>query len=122
MVVFFIVAFALAFFVLMPQDSGFNTIPTFFLTTFVMMTGEVDFRGTFLASGTSSFHALQRLFLIVFLLLVTIAIMNLLTGLAVGDTNEIMERSRETKRLHKVWQDQVRHVGFTGGEDHLAVK
>ena len=67
-----------------------------------MMTGEVDYRGTILENGRSSFHALQRLFLIIFLLLVTVAIMNLLTGLAVGDTKDVMERSKQTKRLYKV--------------------
>lgn len=86
----------------MSAAEGFTTIPISFLTTFVMMTGEMDYRGTFLGNDRNSFHALQKLILIAFLVLVTIAIMNLLTGLAVDDTNEIMKRSKQEERLYKV--------------------
>ena len=103
MVALFIVAFAMAFSVLMSHDPGFTDIPNSLLTTFVMMTGEVDFRDTFLGYAASAgFNFLQRLLLVVFLILVTIGITNLLTGLAVGDTAEIMERSREENLLRKV--------------------
>ena len=34
--------------------------------------------------------------------MISIAVMNLLTGLAVDDTNEIMNRSKEEKRIYKV--------------------
>jgi hypothetical protein len=103
MVVLFIVAFAMAFSVLMSHDPGFTNIPNSLLTTFVMMTGEVDFRGTFLQNDAiSGFHFLQRLLLVVFLILVTIGITNLLTGLAVGDTADIMKQSREENLLGKV--------------------
>ena len=102
MVMLFIIAFAMAFNMLMPSDNGFSMFSVSLLTTFVMMSGEIDFRDTFLGSTPSAFHGLQRLFLFVFLLLVGIAIMNLLTGLAVDDTNEIMERSKEERRLIEV--------------------
>jgi small-conductance mechanosensitive channel len=103
MVALFIVAFAMAFSVLMSHDPGFTDIPNSLLTTFVMMTGEVDFRDTFLGYAASAgFNFLQRLLLVVFLILVTIGITNLLTGLAVGDTADIMERSREENLLRKV--------------------
>ena len=107
MVALFIVAFAMSFAVLMSHDQGFADIPNSLLTTFVMMTGEVDFRDTFLGYAASAgFHFLQRLLLVVFLILVTIGITNLLTGLAVGDTAEIMERSREENLLRKVRKKQ----------------
>lgn len=101
MVTLFIIAFAMAF-LMLSQDEGFTTIPISFLTTFVMMTGEMDFRTTFLGNGTSAFTILQKLFLMLFLLLITIAIMNLFTGLAVGDTAEIMKRANQERRLYKV--------------------
>jgi ABC-type antimicrobial peptide transport system permease subunit len=101
MVTLFIIAFAMAF-LMLSQDEGFTTIPISFLTTFVMMTGEMDFRDTFLGNGTSAFTILQKLFLMLFLLLITIAIMNLFTGLAVGDTAEIMKRANQERRLYKV--------------------
>ncbi|CAB4025918.1 transient receptor potential channel pyrexia-like, partial [Paramuricea clavata] len=92
----------MAFSVLMSHDQGFTDIPNSLLTTFVMMTGEVDFRDTFLEyTASAGFHFLQRLTLVVFLILVTIGLTNLLTGLAVGDTAEIMKRSREENLLRK---------------------
>jgi transient receptor potential cation channel subfamily A protein 1 len=103
MVLLFIVAFAMAFSVLMPQDQGFTSIPISLLTTFVMMTGEVDYRDTFLGNTSSvGLHYVQKWFLVIFLILVTIGLTNLLTGLAVGDTAEIMKRARQEKLLHKV--------------------
>ena len=102
MVILFIIAFSMAFSLLMPDKQGFTSIPTSFLTTFVMMTGEMDYRDNFLGDSAAILSALQRLFFIVFLLVITVAIMNLLTGLAVGDTNEIMKRSKQEKRLDKV--------------------
>ena len=100
LVVLIILAFSLSFSLLKPLDEGFKNIPTSFLTTFVMMTGELDYRDTFLASGP--LHALQKIILILFILIISIAVMNLLTGLAVDDTNEIMNRSKEEKRIYKV--------------------
>ena len=84
----------------MPFDQGFKSIPLSLLTTFVMMTGEIDYRDTFLASGP--LHVLQKIFLVFFILMISITVMNLLTGLAVDDTNEIMKRSKEEKRMNKV--------------------
>ena len=92
----------MAFSLLMPGKQGFTSISTSFLTTFVMMTGEMDYRDTFLGDSVAILSAVQKLFFIVFLLVITVAIMNLLTGLAVGDTNEIMKRSKQEKRLYKV--------------------
>ena len=69
------------------------------------MTGEVDFRDTFLGhTPIAGLHSLQKLFLVIFLILVTIGLTNLLTGLAVGDTAEIIKRAREEKLLHKVYE------------------
>ena len=102
MVAMFIIAFSLVFFILMPGKQGFTSIPTSFLTTFVMMTGEMDYRDSFLGDSAAILSVLQRLFFIVFLLVITVAIMNLLTGLAVDDTKEIMKRSKQEKRLDKV--------------------
>ena len=100
LVVLFIAAFSLSLSLLMPQDHGFKNVPISFLTTFVMMTGELDYRDNFLPGGP--LHALQKILLVLFILVVSIAIMNLLTGLAVDDTNEIMNRSKEEKRIYKV--------------------
>ncbi|XP_028392041.1 transient receptor potential cation channel subfamily A member 1-like [Dendronephthya gigantea] len=99
LVVLFIIAFSLSFSLLMPQDPGFDNIPISFLTTFVMMTGELDYRDTFLASGP--LHVMQKILLLLFILMISIAIMNLFTGLAVGDANEILSQSKEKRRIDK---------------------
>ena len=96
----FIAAFSLSLSLLKPQNPGFKNVPISLLTAFVMMTGELDYRDTFLASGP--LHVLQKILLVLFILVMSIAIMNLLTGLAVDDTNEIMNRSKEEKRIYKV--------------------
>ena len=100
LVVLLIVAFSLSLSLLMPLDEGFTNIPILLLTTFVMMTGELDYRDTFLAS--EPLHILQKILLVLFILMISIAIMNLLTDLAVDDTNEIMKRAKEEKRIYKV--------------------
>ena len=100
LVVLFIAAFSLSLSLLMPQDQGFKNVPISLLTTFVMMTGELDYRDNFLPSGP--LHVLQKILLVLFILVISVAIMNLLTGLAVDDTNEIMNRSKEEKRIYKV--------------------
>jgi Ca2+/Na+ antiporter len=100
LVVLVIAAFSLSLSLLKPLDQGFKNVPISLLTTFVMMTGELDYRDTFLAGGP--LHVLQKILLVLFILIISIAIMNLLTGLAVDDTNEIMKRSKEEKRIYKV--------------------
>ena len=68
----------------------------------MMTSGEIDYRDIFLANDV---HAIQKFILIAFLILFTISIMNLLTGLAVGDTNDLIKRSKEEERLYKVYQN-----------------
>ncbi|XP_028392147.1 transient receptor potential cation channel subfamily A member 1-like isoform X2 [Dendronephthya gigantea] len=99
LVILLLVGFSLSFSLIMHQDAGFNDVPTSFLTTLVMMTGELDYRDTFLASG--SLHALQKIFLVLFILMISIAIMNLFTGVAVGDVNEMLIKSKERRRINK---------------------
>ena len=103
MAFFFIVAFGMAFYVLRPDDEGFTSIHNSLLTTFVMMTGELDYRDTFLEDGPTFVYTHgQRILFVVFLIVVTITIMNLLTGLAVGDTSAILKRSKVEKLRYKV--------------------
>lgn len=101
LVALFITAFAMGFLMLMHGDEGFKNLPNSFLTASVMMTGEIDFRGVFLEDDGNPLRPWQQLLLIVFLLLVTIVIMNLLVGLAVDDISAIMQRSEEEQRLYE---------------------
>ena len=102
MVFLFIFAFSMAFYLLMSNDEGYADIPLAMLTTSVMMVGEIDYRSVFLGDNISRHIVLTRLFLFCFLIIITIVIMNLLVGLAVGDTDDTMKRSKAEKRFCKV--------------------
>ena len=102
MVSLFIFAFSIAFYLLMSNYEGFENIPNAILTTFAMMVGEIDYRDMFLRKKNSPYIVLQRIFLFCFLIIITIVIMTLLIGLAVGDTDETMKRAKAERYYAKV--------------------
>ena len=102
MVILFIIAFSVVFLVLMSNDQGFETFFISMLTTSVMVVGELEYRSVFLEAKRSPFHLLQKIFLVLIVMVGGIVLMNLLVGLAVGDTDSIMKRSQAEKRLHQV--------------------
>ena len=73
-----------------------------------MMSGEIDYREAFLDSQ-SSVYILQCVFLVLFFLVMGIVVMNVFVGLAVGDTEEMMKRSKDEKRLHEVSKTLFKH-------------
>lgn len=99
----FIVAFAVAFFILLPGQDSFSTIGYSVLKTAVMMTGEQDFGDIFFSQSedNSEADALRALFksstlvvYVIFLPTMSIIVLNLLIGLAVGDINELMKNAK----------------------------
>ncbi|XP_047501251.1 transient receptor potential cation channel subfamily A member 1-like [Penaeus chinensis] len=110
-----IVAFSLAFFILMSHVSSthtqgghlsFSTVPMSMLHTVSMMIGEVDFlqvfvypfyreseRGTYIPFPGTTFTLLA-----VFMILMPILLVNLLIGLAVGDI-EAVKKDAQLKRI-----------------------
>ena len=90
------------------NDYGFSTVPWSALTTLIMMSGEIDYREAFLDSQ-SSVYILQCVFLVLFFLVMGIVVMNVFVGLAVGDTDEMMKRSKDEKRLHEVSKTLFKH-------------
>ena len=107
MVILFVMSFAMTFMLLRSDDYGFSTLPWATLTTLIMMSGEIDYRGVFLDSQ-SSVYILQCVFLVLFFLVMAIVVMNVFVGLAVGDTvDEMTKRSKAAKRLHKVCKNIV---------------
>ncbi|XP_070000625.1 transient receptor potential cation channel subfamily A member 1-like [Penaeus vannamei] len=103
-----IVAFSLAFFILMSHGGhlSFSTVPMSMLHTVSMMIGEVDFlqvfvypfyreseRGTYIPFPGTTFTLLA-----VFMILMPILLVNLLIGLAVGDI-EAVKKDAQLKRI-----------------------
>ena len=87
--IFLILAFALAFFVLFRGDDNFPNPYQSLFKTIVMLTGEFDSSDLpFL-----SYPVLSRLIFIGFIFLIVIILLNLLNGLAVNDTAEILSEA-----------------------------
>ncbi|CAJ0602462.1 unnamed protein product [Cylicocyclus nassatus] len=101
--VLFVVAFSIAFFVIMQNRPEFSTVPSAVLKTAVMMIGELEFTAIF--HGDMHVHP-QRLFdpeiayplFLFFCVIMTILLMNLLVGLAVDDIKGVQDKA-ELKRL-----------------------
>ncbi|KHJ87944.1 hypothetical protein OESDEN_12268 [Oesophagostomum dentatum] len=101
--VLFIVAFSIAFFVIMQNRPEFSSVPSAVLKTTIMMIGELEFTAIF--HGDMNSHP-ERLFgpaiayplFLFFCVIMTILLMNLLVGLAVDDIKSIQEKA-ELKRL-----------------------
>lgn len=80
-----IIGFSLGFAVLCPTTEFFSQIPNAFLTTIVMMTGELAYDKIFYDDKPIQFIGTAHLVFLCFLLFVVIVLMNLLVGLAVSD-------------------------------------
>ncbi|KAF2365630.1 Ankyrin repeat-containing domain [Trinorchestia longiramus] len=92
-----IVGFALGFHVLLRPYQTFYSLFLSLSTTFVMMTGELDYEAVFVQEGKSS-EIFGILLLLFFIFLVYIILSNLLVGLAVSDLTAIRKKS-EVMRL-----------------------
>ncbi|XP_072178739.1 uncharacterized protein [Diadema setosum] len=114
--ILFVVAFALAFYTLLMNQQPFHRIEYSFAKTFVMMIGELDFGNIFhsqnylntentLADGEEDFfltsvfyQSITYVIFTLFLVIMSILIMNLLVGLAVDDIHAIQEKAK----LHRL--------------------
>lgn len=106
--VFLVLGFALVFHVLFREQVGFHTVHHSLLRVMTMMIGELDFGATFIDTikqrndvnnnPLNPFPPVGFLFIFLCLILLTVALMNLLVGLAVGDT-ETMKKYATIKRL-----------------------
>jgi len=96
----FTVAFSMAFFILLKEQLAFSTIWVTFMKIIAMTTGELEFTATVTdklnktASGgipLVPFLESTYLFYFLFILMMPIALVNLLIGLAVGDIETIQK-------------------------------
>lgn len=95
MVMLYVMAFMTSLYVMFPDDAAFSNHLLSFILGLVMMTGEVDFRETFLNERSSPFFELRLAIFVLFVLVILIVVMNLFTGLVVDDTGEVLSNSRK---------------------------
>ena len=88
-----LVAFALSFCVLFPNYRSFNVpVPAALVKTLVMMAGEVEFEEFMYENGDGLFEFTGHAMILIFVVLVSIILMNLLVGLAVSDIQVYMRK------------------------------
>ncbi|RDD43955.1 Transient receptor potential cation channel subfamily A member 1 [Trichoplax sp. H2] len=113
MLAFLIVAFGLSFHIILGHEKYFSTAPYSFLKVFDMMVGELDYLDVFfnpIYKGTTMapFDALAIIFLVFFTIVMPIAAMNLMVGLAVGDIDKIERKAVLSRlRIQVEFLDQV---------------
>ena len=88
--VIFIVAFGLGFHMLLIDQSPFESVSKSLLKTSVMMTGEFEYENIF---ADPKFYSLTYAFFLVFLIIMTIIVVNLLIGLAVDDIKAVQDKA-----------------------------
>lgn len=122
-----LIGFTASFCVIFPLTDSFSSPHIGLTKVLVMMTGELNFEDLFFASKRgydkfkdSNFGWLQitvQLFFVLFLLFVTIVLMNLLIGIAVHDIKGLQKTAglaklvRQTKLIHDV--EVAIFLGFT---------
>ena len=104
LLIFFLVAFAAAFTVIMNDRQGFEWFSVSILTGATMTMGEFDFKQTFLGddSDYKLFYPLQLVLLVGFLVVMPMIIVNLLLALAIDDTSSIMQHAKLQKHIQTV--------------------
>ena len=81
-----LVAFALSFCVLFPNYQSFNVnAPAAVVKTLVMMAGEIEYENFIYENGNALYNFTGHVMIMIFVVLVSIILMNLLVGLAVSD-------------------------------------
>ncbi|XP_036141682.1 uncharacterized protein LOC105830567 [Monomorium pharaonis] len=114
-----LIGFTASFCVIFPHSKSFSNLYTGLIKVLAMMTGELGFEDIFFAPekggnedvGETSWILLQvstQFFFVLFLLFVTIVLMNLLIGIAVHDIKGLQKTAglaklvRQTKLIHDV--------------------
>ncbi len=100
----FIISFGLSFYILTGNLTQYSTIGYSLFVNFGHMLGEIDYEA-FVGSdvdGELQFHWLTFIFVITLAILMSIVIMNLLIGLAVGDIDEIRSNAIAEKKSIEV--------------------
>lgn len=97
----FIVAFALAFYSLFMNQAEFSTVWQSLIKTTVMMIGEFEYVAIFF-DDLVYYKALSYIMFCVFMIIMSIIIMNLLVGLAVDNIKDVQEQAELTRKAMQV--------------------
>ena len=99
-VILFIIAFALGFFVLFDNQPYFETFYLSLIKTLIMTSGEMEYDNLFFDNAKYNdgvvmvpYETTTRLLFLFFVLVMPIIIMNLLVGLAVDDIKIVQENA-----------------------------
>lgn len=107
-----IVGFAMGFGVLFPETQSFSHMPYALLTAFVMMAGESDYSQIFYeAKEGIKYNGTTHLVFLVFILLISVVLMNLIVGLAVSDIQGL-QKSARLDRLVRLTKQIARMESF----------
>ncbi|XP_060606320.1 transient receptor potential cation channel subfamily A member 1-like [Ruditapes philippinarum] len=96
-----IIAFAISFHCLFQNQEQFSTFGLSLVKTTSMMIGEIDFGATFFEANVN-FEMISFVFYYIFVLLMTIVVINLLVGLAVANIQEFERNAGLTNRRMQV--------------------
>ncbi|KAL4233750.1 hypothetical protein ACF0H5_008430 [Mactra antiquata] len=97
----FIIAFALAFFALLQNQDSFSTVLQSLIKTSVMMIGEFEYDGIY-TDGVVHYQVLAHMLFCVFMVVMSIIIMNLMVGLAVDNIKGIQEQAELKRKAMQV--------------------
>ena len=87
-------AYASTFYLLLAERERFKNFPIAILSTFVSMLGDFGYDDLFLDIGYyKNFHSFKLFMFVIFILLMVIVINNVLIGLAVGDTQDVIKKA-----------------------------
>ena len=95
-----ILAFSLAFYILLSSSNPFMNPLNAIMKTMVMLVGEIEYEQNFMWNKTHDYgfaFSTQILFLL-FLLFGCVVLMNLLIGLAVDEVDVLREKGKQTRR------------------------
>lgn len=110
-----IFSFAVVFFVLFKNQENFLDLGQSMFKTIIMLTGEFDM-------GSISFDehpVTNRLVFVLFVFMITIVLFNLLNGLAVNDTAEIVGKAELIGLIYKIRMiSDVESLALNGPNDH----
>ena len=94
-----VLAFSLAFYILLSENNPFINPGNSFMKTMVMLLGELEYEGNFMwtPSDKTIYFPSTQILIMLFVLLGCIAIMNLLVGLAVDELDVMRQKGKEIR-------------------------